>query len=129
MNLGINGGLMFMYYDGIDEAAKFYTETLGFELKLDRKWVKILKYSGDSHVGLVDISMGSHKVMEEKSARLQLMVDDAQSWWDYIKGKGLETNKKELVEGKTLKIKAFAVTDPGGYTVEFCEYVTPYGDS
>jgi len=34
-----------------------------------------------------------------------------------------------LVEGKTLKIKAFAVTDPGGYTVEFCEYTSPYGDS
>lgn len=129
MNLGINGGLMFMYYDGIEEAAKFYMETLGFELKLDRDWVKILKYSTDSHVGLVDISMGSHEVMDEKSARLQLMVEDAQSWWDYIKGKGLKTNKEELVEGKTLKIKAFAVTDPGGYTVEFCEYTAPYGES
>lgn len=129
MNLGINGGLMFLYYDGIDEAARFYEETLGFELKLDRDWVKILKYASNCHVGLVDISMGSHKIMEEKSARLQLIVDDAQSWWDYIKEKGLKTNKEELVEGKTLNIKAFAVNDPGGYTVEFCEYTTPYGDS
>lgn len=129
MNLGINGGLMFLYYDGIEEATKFYEETLGFEVKLNRDWVKILKYAGDCHVGLVDISMGSHKIMEEKSTRLQLMVDDAQSWWDYVKSKGMKTNKDELVEGKTLHIKAFAVTDPGGYTVEFCEYTTPYGDS
>jgi lactoylglutathione lyase len=129
MNLGINGGLMFLYYDGIGEAAKFYEETLGFELKLDRDWVKILKYATDCHVGLVDISRGSHKIMEEKSTRLQLMVDDAQSWWDYMKEKGFKPNKDELVEGKTLKIKAFAVTDPGGYTVEFCEYTSPYGDS
>ena len=129
MNLGINGGLMFLYYDGIEEAAKFYEETLGFELKLDREWVKIFKYATDCHVGLVDISMGSHKIMEEKSSRLQLMVDDAQSWWDYVKSKGLTPNKDKLVEGKTLKIKAFAVNDPGGYTVEFCEYTSPYGDS
>lgn len=129
MNLAITGGLMFQYYDGLSEAAKFYEETLGFELKLDREWVKIYKYASDCHVGLVDVSMGSHKILDEKSARLQLIVEDAQSWWDYIKGKGLKTNKKELVEGKTLNIKAFAVDDPGGYTVEFCEYTTPYGDS
>ena len=129
MNLGINGGLMFLYYDGIEEAAKFYEETLGFELKLDRDWVKIYRYASDCHVGLVDISMGSHKIMEEKSTRLQLMVDDVQSWWDYVLEKGLKPNKDKLVEGKTLRIKAFAVTDPGGYTVEFCEYMTPYGDS
>ncbi len=129
MNLNIYGGLMFLYYDGIEEAASFYEDILGFELKLDREWVKILKYATDCHVGLVDVSMGSHKVMEEKSTRLQLMVDDAQSWYDYVKEKGLKPSKDELVEGKILKIKAFAVTDPGGYAVEFCEYTTPYGDS
>ena len=125
----ISGGLMFMYYDGIGEAARFYEEVLGLELKLNRDWVKIYKYAKDCHVGLVDVSMGSHKVMEEKSARLQLMVEDAQAWHDYVKEKGLKPSKDELKEGVTLYIKAFSVTDPGGYTVEFCEYTTPYGDS
>jgi len=125
----INGGLMFMYYDGIGEAARFYEEILGFELKLDRDWVKIYKYATDCHVGLVDVSMGSHKVMEEKSARLQLMVEDAPAWHDYVKGKGLKPSKDKLKEGVKLHIKAFSVTDPGGYTIEFCEYTTPYGDS
>jgi catechol 2,3-dioxygenase-like lactoylglutathione lyase family enzyme len=125
----ISGGLMFMYYDGIGEAARFYEEILGFELKLDRDWVKIYKYASVCHVGLVNVSMGSHKVMEEKSARLQLMVEDAQAWHDYVKGKGLKPSKDELKEGVMLHIKAFSVTDPGGYTVEFCEYTTPYGES
>ena len=125
----INGGLMFMYYDGIGEAARFYEEVLGFELKLDREWVKIYRYASDCHVGLVDVSMGNHKVMKEKSARLQLMVEDAQVWHDYVKDKGLKPSKDELKEGVNLHIKAFSVTDPGGYTVEFCEYTTPYGES
>jgi len=125
----INGGLMFMYYDEIGEAARFYEKILGFELKLDRDWVKIFKYASDCHVGLVDVSMGSHKVMAEKSARLQIMVEDAQAWHEYVKSKGLKPSKDELKEGVTLHIKAFSVEDPGGYTVEFCEYTTPYGDS
>lgn len=125
----ITGGLMFMYYDGIGGAAEFYEEVLGFELKLDRDWVKIFRYASDCHVGLVDVSMGSHKVMDEKSARLQLMVEDAQAWHDYVKSRGLKPSKDELTEGVTLHIKAFSVLDPGGYTVEFCEYTTPYGDS
>jgi len=125
----ISGGLMFMYYNGIGEAAKFYEEILGFKLKLDRDWVKIYKYASDCHVGLVDASRGSHKVMEEKSARLQLIVEDAQTWHDYVKSRGLKPSKDEIKEGVTLHIKAFSVTDPGGYAVEFCEYTTPYGDS
>lgn len=129
MNLSVVGGLMFLYYDGIDEAAKFYEDTLGFELKLDRNWVKILKYAENCHLGLVDIRMGSHKVMEEKSTRLQLMVDDAQAWLDYVKKMRLKPSRDKLMVGEQLKIKAFSVSDPGGYTVEFCEYITPYGDS
>jgi catechol 2,3-dioxygenase-like lactoylglutathione lyase family enzyme len=125
----IKGGLMFMYYDGIGEAARFYEEILGFKLKLDRDWVKIYNYTSDCHVGLVDVNMGSHKVMDEKSARLQLMVEDAQAWHDYVKIKGLKPSKDKLKEGMKLHIKAFSVNDPGGYTVEFCEYTTPYGDS
>ena len=109
------------------EAARFYEEILGFELKLDRDWVKIFKYASDCHVGLVDASMGSHKVMDEKSARLQLMVEDAQEWHDYVKSKGLKPSNDDLKEGVTLHIKAFSVEDPGGYTVEFCEYTTPWG--
>jgi hypothetical protein len=29
--------------------------------------------------------------------------------------------------GTELNIKAFAVKDPEGYTIEICEYTTPYG--
>jgi len=128
MNLSICGGLMFLYYDGLEDAARFYEDVLGFDLKLDRDWVKIFKYGEDCHVGIVDESMGSHRVMVEKSTRLQLMVEDAQAWLEYVKSRGLSPSRDELVEGKILRIKAFSVKDPGGYTVEFCEYLTPYGD-
>jgi lactoylglutathione lyase len=124
----ISGGLVFFYYYGIEDASRFYGETMGFELKLDRKWVKIYKISQDNHIGLVDASRGSHKPSEEKPVRLQVMVDDADAWFKYLKEKGVEIPRKEPKVGETLKIKAFTVLDPGGYSVEICEYMTPYGE-
>ena len=118
-----------MYYNKIEEATKFYKEMLGFTLKLDRDWVKIFEYASNCHIGLVGKGKGSHKIMDEKSARLQLMVEDVQAWHDYAKTKGLNPNRDKPKPGATLKIKAFSIQDPGGYTVEFCEYITPYGDS
>ena len=35
MNLDINGELMFLYYNDLSEASKFYEEILSFELKLN----------------------------------------------------------------------------------------------
>lgn len=124
----ISGGLVFFYYYGIEDATSFYGDIMGFELKLDREWVKIFKISQDSHIGLVDASRGSHKPSDEKPVRLQVMVDDAYDWFTYLKERGVDIPRKEPKMGETLKIKAFTVLDPGRYSVEICEYMTPYGE-
>jgi hypothetical protein len=124
----ITGGLVFFYYDGIEDASRFYKNIMGFELKLDREWVKIYKISVDSHIGLVDASRGSHKPSEEKPVRLQIMVNDANAWFKYLKKKEVDIPRKEPKLGETLRIKAFTILDPGGYSVEICEYMSPYGE-
>jgi hypothetical protein len=124
----ISGGLVFFYYYGITDASNFYQNIMGFEIKLDREWVKIYRISKDSHLGLVDANRGSHKPSEEKPVRLQVMVDNADAWFEYLKRKGVYIPRKEPKVGETLKIKAFTVLDPGGYSVEICEYLTPYGE-
>ena len=128
MRPAITGGLVFFYYYGIEEAARFYGETMGFDLKLNRSWVKIFKISQDSHIGLVDASHGSHKPSYDKPVRLQVMVEDADQWFRYLKEKGVQIPRKEPKIGEVLKIKAFTVQDPGGYSVEICEYISPYGE-
>lgn len=124
---GINGALTFFYYHNLEEASKFYREIMRFEAKLDLEWVKIYKIGEDSHLGLVNTEMGSHKPSEDKPVRLQIMVSDAQAWFDYYKEKGIPMNKDEVYVGSLLNIKTCSVKDPGGYTIEMCEYTTPYG--
>jgi catechol 2,3-dioxygenase-like lactoylglutathione lyase family enzyme len=128
MRPSVSGGLVFFYYYGIDDASHFYGDVMGFDLKLDREWVKIYKISENSHIGLVDASRGSHKPSDEKPVRLQVIVNDADDWFRYLKGKGIEIPRKEPKVGETLKVKAFSVKDPGGYSVEICEYMSPYGE-
>ena len=123
----VSGALTFFYYDDLPEASKFYDEVMGFQLKLDLDWVKIYKIGEDSHLGLVNAEMGSHKPSPEKPVRLQVMVPDAQAWLEYFREKGVHLPRDSLHEGSLLKIRTVSVKDPGGYTVEVCEYVTPYG--
>ena len=127
VNLGLEGALTFFYYNDLKEASDFYGEVLGFERVMDLEWVKIYRIKGGSHLGLVDGKRGSHKPSPIKPVRLQLMVEDAQSWFDYLKGKGLKMDREAPHVGEELKIKAFTVNDPEGYTVEICEFLTPYG--
>lgn len=128
MNLKLEGALTFFYYHVIDEIHSFYTEVMRFETVMDKEWVKLYKINNGAHLGIVDSTRGSHKPHPIKPVRLQLIVEDADSWFQYLKKKGTETSPKEAPNiGSELNIKAFSFKDPGGYTIEICEYTTPYG--
>ena len=126
-NLEIKGSLTFFYYNDLEAASRFYGDTLGFDLMLDRQWVKIYKFHEDCHVGLVDGVRGSHKPNPIKPVRLQVIVSDAEAWFKHLKELDVEIDREEVHEGKELHIKAFSFQDPEGYTIEICEYTTPYG--
>ena len=126
-NLDVEGSLVFFYYNDLETASRFYGETLGFELMLDREWVKIYRFSEGCHVGLVNGERGSHKPNPIKPVRLQIIVSDAETWFKHLKDIGVQIDREEVHEGEELHIKAFSFQDPEGYTIEICEYTTPYG--
>ena len=126
-NLGLEGALTFFYYEDLEPASDFYRDVMGFELVMEREWVRLFRIVDGSHLGLVSGERGSHKPSPTKPVRLQLMVSDADAWFQYLKGKGLEMDREALHVGTELNIKAFAVKDPEGYTVEICEYTSLYG--
>jgi catechol 2,3-dioxygenase-like lactoylglutathione lyase family enzyme len=128
--LEIEGALTFFYYkeDEIEEASSFYANVMRFELVMERDWVKLFRIQGSSHLGLVRADKGSHKPSPIKPVRLQVMVSDADAWFQYMKDRGIELDRETPHVGTELNIKAFTVKDPEGYTVEICEYTTPYGE-
>ena len=126
-NLNIKGSLVFFYYNDLETASKFYGETLGFDLMLDLEWVKIYRFRESCHVGIVNGERGSHKPSPIKPVRLQVIVSNAEAWFKHLKEIGIQIDREEVHEGEELHIKAFAFNDPEGYTIEICEYTTPYG--
>jgi len=128
--LDVEGALTFFYYkeDEIENATKFYSEVMGFELVMERDWVKLFRIQGSAHLGLVREDMGSHKPSPVKPVRLQVIVSDADAWFSYMKERGVELDRVTPHVGTELNIKAFTLKDPEGYTVEICEYTTPYGE-
>lgn len=126
-NLGLEGALTFFYYEDLEPASDFYRDVMGFEPVMEREWVRLFRIVDGSHLGLVSGERGSHTPSPTKPVRLQLMVSDAEAWFQYLKGKGLEMDREAPHVGTELNIKAFAVKDPEGYTVEICEYTSPYG--
>lgn len=127
VDLAIEGALTFFYYNKLELASEFYKEIMGFERVMNKDWVKIYRIEGNSHVGLVSGERGSHKPSPTKPVRLQVMVSDADAWFHYLKGEGVEMDRDAPHVGTELNIKAFAVKDPECYTIEICEYTTPYG--
>jgi len=126
MNPAVEGSITFFYYDDIDEASRFYGETMGFEKVLDVGFAQLYKVYDGVHVGLVDGSRGSMKPAEHKSVMLSLFVEDVEEWYRRFKDSGLELSPP--IEPDYLEMKVLIFKDPEGYTLELLQWLKkPYG--
>lgn len=125
--LGLEGTLTLFYYDDLKKAFSFYNDVIGFDFVADFGYVKIFKVIEGALLGLVDGQLGSHRTSPSKPVRLVVMVKDIDVWFRKLKAGGVETFEDEPFTGKKMKLKGFTFKDTEGYTVEMCQYLTPYG--
>lgn len=123
----LEGTLTLFYYDDLERAFNFYNDIIGFEFVADFGYVKIFKVIEGALLGLVDGQLGSHRTSPSKPVRLVVMVKDIESWFTKLKTGGIKIFEDEPFTGKKMKLKGFTFNDPEGYTVEMCQYLTPYG--
>lgn len=123
----LEGTLTLFYYDDLERAFNFYNDIIGFEFVADFGYVKIFKVIEGALLGLVDGQLGSHRTSPSKPVRLVVMVKDIESWFTKLKTGGIKMFEDEPFTGKKMKLKGFTFKDPEGYTVEMCQYLTPYG--
>ena len=110
------------YYDDLDRPARFYGETLGFEKTLDWEWVKFFRTGPSSSVGLVRSGDGAwHKPQRRNAVMLSLVTDDVDLWYERVRAKPGVVVLKDIGEGGG--IRSFLLEDPGGYTVEFFQWL------
>ena len=110
------------YYKDNGPAAHFYGEVLGLENELDWDWVKFYKTGPASSVGLVTEGDGGwHKVQEYNAVMLSLVTEDVDAWYERITKHDDLKILKDIGDGGP--IRSFLLEDPGGYTVEFFEWL------
>ena len=126
-DLGLEGTLTLFYYDDLVRAFEFYNDVIGFDFVADFGYVKIFRVIDGALLGLVDGELGSHKTSPSKPVRLVVMVKDIEAWFSRVKSGGVETFEDAPFTGVKMRLKGFTFKDPEGYTVEMCQYLTPYG--
>ena len=115
---GITANNAFFYYDDLEAATRFYTETLGIKLAADYGFAKILQIAPTSYLVLVDGTKGMHTTDEPKSVALALITDQLDEWWDYLETQDIEVKHGyNPVEGRPHH--GFVILDPEGYYLEF----------
>jgi len=115
---GITANNAFFYYDDLEKATAFYTETLGIKIVADYGFAKILHVAPTSYLVLVDAAKGVHTTDEPKSVAIALITDQLDEWFAYLETEDVEFKYGyDPVEGRPHH--GFVILDPEGYYLEF----------
>jgi predicted enzyme related to lactoylglutathione lyase len=115
-----------LYYDDLDEPAAFYGDLLGLKAVMDDEWVKLYEVLPNSFIGIVKGGEeGSvwHKPQAENAVMVSIVSKDVDAWYDVIKNSGDVKVLKDIYDNPSVPIRAFLVADPGGYTIEFFQWL------
>ena len=112
-DFGITANNAFWYYDDVERANAFYTETLGIDLVADYGFAKILRPATTSYLILVDAEMGMHSTDEPKSVVLSLVTDQLNDWHEYLTSQDVEF-QVPFEPADDRPYDAFVVLDPEG---------------
>lgn len=122
---GISGVVTIFYYADLPAASRWYTDVLGLEPVLHLDGVELFRIVGDAHLALVAEGKGSQPVIagRDKSALLSIQTDDLEGWHARLFALGAEGTGEGAQVGADGTTIEFKVYDPGGYTVEFFEWL------
>lgn len=120
----IRSQITFLYYRDLEPIERFYGEVLGLELVEDQEWAKIYAVGRKGFLGIVAGERGFHQPRDENAVLVTMVVDDVSGWYEYLREQGVNllTGVKEVEE---IRVRAFFLRDPGGYTLEVQEFLDP----
>ena len=113
------------YYADLAEAARWYEEVLGFERMLSLDGAEVFRVADNAQLALVAEGKGSQPVIagRGKGALLSIQTDELEAWHARLFALGVEGTGKGAHVGADGTTIEFKVYDPGGYTVEFFEWI------
>lgn len=121
---GISEQYTMLYYKDMEAPRKFYGGLLGLTSTMDDEWLSLYQLTPTSFIGVIKEGEDSwHKVQEKNAVMISIVTDDVDGWYERIRQDGSVTILKEIYDNESVPIRAFVMEDPGGYTVEFFQWV------
>jgi len=117
-NLGIKANVIWLYYNDIPEAQRFYETNFGSELLVDQGFAKVYSSTSTGFIGLVDQAQGLHRFTENKAVTVSFFSEQIDNWYSLFKEKGFEF-REPLADADSFPVRAFVTYDPAGYFLEF----------
>jgi len=122
--LAFHGTVSWLYYQDVLAMESFMEQTLGFPLVIDQGWAKVYPASKTGFIGLVDERRGMNDYTEEKAVNVSFWMDDLDGWWAYAKEQQpFPLRQDTLTVDAEGRYRAFVGFDPGGYFLEFDEFL------
>jgi len=121
---GITEQYTMLYYNDMEAPRKFYGGLLGLTSTMEDEWLSLYRLTPASYIGVIKAGEDSwHKVQEKNAVMISIVSDDVDGWYQRIRQDSSVTILKEIYDNESVPIRAFLVQDPGGYTVEFFQWV------
>ena len=113
-----------LYYKDLEAPRKFYKGMLGLETTYEDDWVIIYQLNPGAAVGIVlEGGTAYHKAKEDNAVMLSLTVEDANAWYIALQSVADIKILKEIYDHPKAPIRAFLLEDPGGYVIEFFQWL------
>lgn len=121
----IDGVLTMFYYDDLAAATDWYEHVIGFEKILTFEGLALFRVHGGSQLALVGKGYGSQVPIAgtNKGAILSIHTRALQQWHERLFGRQVEGTGEGLHLGGDGRTIEFKVRDPGGYTIEFFDWI------
>ncbi|MGY6558352.1 MAG: VOC family protein [Nitritalea sp.] len=117
-DFGIQGTNIFLYYEDLAAAERFYGELLGLEKVSDYVFAKTFRIAQDAFLTLVDAAVGRHAADEPKTVAIALLTDELPEWYAYLQAEGVAI-KYPYKPKEGAAHDGFVAVDPEGYLLEF----------
>jgi len=114
----------FLYYDDLTAPRKFYGETLGLTPYFETAGASLFHTTPGASIGLVKTPRANGTPAVKRSVvMVSIVTDDVAGWYKKLKQDPHIQIAKELYDHPRVPIRAFEVEDPGGYPIEFFQWL------
>lgn len=120
-----SGQVTWVYTNDLPDTARFYAETLGFEMVLDQGLCRIFRAAPHAFVGVCQVRPG--RWVEPKGVVVTFVLStpgEVDAWHAKIVAKGAKPESPPF-RSEAFNVYAFFLLDPNGYRLEFQAFLDP----